>query len=939
MTAAVAGAMRLSRTTVAQYLAANRKLTEILAAPRGNITILLRGEPVWDSDPVLPLSDGRAVRVEPAPSPLAVHEQILAHARDINPDPRVLVVITDVEEHDLDPAILARIHRAHIYVVDQWDIVRETFGAKDIDPMLRRITWVCEALLDASGARRWPAALAGDVLSRTPTLAALAARRLDLGDAGDRIDARTLLIWSQRPGHPQLLLDLRGPERAGLIEFLSETDQSGPTGRVLTTLAVNGHGDEAVAYGLLCAALWRHAEPSNPVFQARGRVERWLGDDFPIKGEALDSVLSSFGAVCEDYISDLLTRARTETDPGDEADEHARQARKITDTVLSRADALARQFGALEAAASSPILAVGLEARITAAGNALGRSRIDSIDRAITELRNHKLAPDHHVRIQRIRMAQRLSRWLATAPDPTIDTVAAAIDRQMRDTAWADRALDALEAGGDDDPAVRIAFQNIATKVRDVRREFDQEFATVLAHWTASGSAPGSMLTVETFLHRVVRPLAATRRVMLIVIDGMSSAIATELAGELRKSFAEYDPLPGDKHVRRRSMVAALPSLTAVSRTSLFAGALMKGDQKDEARLFPAHSFWGAKKAEVFHKHDLRSAAGDRFGTDLLDALADPDKHVAVVLNTIDDRLAKELKLDDSAWQTREVGDLRALVASAAARDMAVLLTSDHGHVIDRHGRACDGTGVASARHRVPTSAHDRLDDSEIALRGPRVVWPEPGASIVALWDADSRYTAQKAGYHGGASLAEMTIPVLAFLPFESDPGDWQELGSGQQPKWWIDDAEETLDVPEKEAVTERAKRASTKARELASDQITLDLVVPEAARPARQALGSTDALIKELLDSDTFAAQLETLARKPAAGKLEKAIRALLDGPQTTTALAQRIGELPSRARSFAAVLTQLLNVDGQQVLETHSDGRTLRLHVGLLREQFGLR
>ena len=938
MTTTVAGAMRLSRTTVAQYLSANQKLSEILAAPQENITILLRGEPIWDGDPVLSLSGGPAVRVESAPSPLAVHEQILAHARAIDPVPRVLVLITDVEEHDLDPAILARVHRAHIYVVDQWDIVRETFGAKGIDPMLRRISWVCEALLDASGARRWPAALAGDVLSRTPTLAALAARRLDLGDVGDRIDSRTLLLWSQQPGHPQLLVDLRGPERDGVIDFLSETDQAGPTGRVLTALVVNGHGDEAVAYGLLCAALWRHAAASNPVYQARGRVERWLGENFPIKGEALDSVLSAFGAVCEDYVSDLLTKARTETDPGDEADEQARQARKTTDTVLARADALARQFGAHEGAASSPVLTVGLDARFTTAGNALGRGRIDGIDRAVTELRNHKLAPDHQVRIRRVRMAQRLVRWLETEPDATADTVAAAIDRQMRDTAWADRALDSLEAGGDDDPSLRMAYQDIAAKVRQVRREFDREFATVLAQWTASGSAPGSMLTVETFLHRVVRPLADKRRVMLIVIDGMSSAIATELAGELRKSFAEYDPLPGGGQLRRRSMIAAVPSLTAVSRTSLFAGTLMKGDQKDEARLFPTHKFWGAKQAEVFHKHDLRSAAGDRFGSDLLNALADPNKHVAVVLNTIDDRLSKELKLDDAAWEAREVGDLRALVASAAARDMAVLITSDHGHVIDRHGQACEGTGVASARHRVPTSPHDRLGDTEIALQGPRVVWPEPGASIVALWDTDSRYTAQKAGYHGGASLGEMTIPVLAFLPFESDPGDWQELFD-QQPKWWVDDTDETLNIPEPKVVADRVKRASSKSKELASDQITFDLAIPEDARPAPQtAPSSVDVLITALLGSDMFAAQLETVARKPASGKLEKAIRALLDGPQTSTALAQRIGELPSRARSFAAVLTQLLNVDGQQVLETQADGRTLRLHVRLLREQFGL-
>ncbi|MFE7719144.1 hypothetical protein ACFU44_08870 [Nocardia rhizosphaerihabitans] len=54
---------------------------------------------------------------------------------------------------------------------------------------------------------------------------------------------------------------------------------------------------------------------------------------------------------------------------------------------------------------------------------------------------------------------------------------------------------------------------------------------------------------------------------------------------------------------------------------------------------------------------------------------------------------------------------------------------------------------------------------------------------------------------------------------------------------------------------------------------------------------------------------------------------------------MAQRVGDPSTRANGFAAILGQLLNVDGVQVLETLADGRTLRLHVGLLRAQFGLR
>ena len=933
-------ALRLSRTTVAQYLSAHKRINGTLAGNGDPQVLLLRGEPVWDDPNELALGAGRRARVATGPSPLAVHELVLTHLTgDNTPSPRMLVILTDIEEHDLDPAILARTHRGRIHTVNQWDIVQEAFSATGVDPRLKAEAWACEALLDAAGTQGWHATLAGGMLSRNPALAALTARRLRLERTGDRIDPPSLLRWSHTPGGPELLLDLRPAERDGIIEFLSEAEQSGSAGRILLALTKAGHGADAVAYGLLCAALWQHATPDHAVYQMRGRVERWLGDHPPATDDALGDQLTAFGRACEEYITDLLGKARTATDQSDDStDRPAREARKITDTVLGQADLLVRQFSADTAAAASPLLTAGLEARFTAAGNALGAGKLTSIDAAVQSLRDHNLAADHPARIRRVRMAQRLTRWLATDPDSTTDTVAAALERQIGETSWVDRALDYLEAGGDDDPAVRLAYQALGGRVREQRSEFDREFAKSLAVWTESGTDPGSMLTVETFLARVVRPVAATQRVLLLVIDGLSAAIATELATQLRQTFAEYDPLPDNKP-RRRAMAAALPSLTAVSRTSLFAGTLMRGDQKDEARLFPQHRFWGSRKAAVFHKDDLRSGPGDRFGADLEAAIFDPNSHVAVVLNTIDDRLAKEQKLGDAEWQIREIGDLRALLSAATGQGMAVLITSDHGHVIDRHDVKLDCANPESARHRLPQSEYDRLADTEIALRGPRVVWPEPGAAIVALWDSDSRYTTRKAGYHGGASLAEMTIPVLAFLPFgATPPKGWRELGD-QEPAWWALDPETAELTPPPQQ--EKAKRARQRAQDALTNQMSLDLPTPAEApsAPVTPAVPGEQDLVTRLLSAPVFEVQLEQLARKPAIPKLEKAIRALLDGPQPITALAQRVGDPPTRANGFAAILGQLLNVDGAQVLETLPDGRTVRLHTTLLRQQFELR
>ncbi len=935
-------ALRLSRGTVTQYLSSRDRIADTLLGTGERRALLLRGEPSWDEPGELSLGGGRRAGVVPAASPLAVHELILAHlTAEAEPEPRMLVVLTDVEEHDLDPAILARAHRQRIHTVNQWDIVQESFNAVGIDPRLRTENWACEALLDAAGPQGWPATLAGGILTRSSALAALAVRRLRLDRGGDRIDPPTLLRWSLSAGGPDLLLGLRPAERAGLIEFLSEAEQSGPAGRILMALTQAGHGSDAVAYGLLCAALWEHAAPDPTIYQLRGRVERWLGEKPPARDEALAAQLTAFGQACERFATGLLHQARSRSEHSDDAlDDDASAARKSIDTVLSRADWLARQFGAEAAAAASPLLPSGLEARFTAAGIALGSRRLPSIAEAVQSLENHQLAKDHLERLRRVRMAQRLTRWLATEPDPTVDTVAAGIDRQIGEIAWADRALDYLEAGGDDDPGLRLAYQSIGSRVRNVRREFDREFAVALQNWTAAGTEPGRMLTVETFLTRVVRPVASARRVLLIVIDGMSAAIATELAFELRKSFAEFDPLP-DGHPRRRAMAAALPTLTAVSRTSLFAGALMLGDQNVESKLFAHHAFWKPRKAAVFYKDDLRAGPGERFGPELEEALRDEESHVAVVLNTIDDRLAKESKFGDAKWELREIGDLRDLLNAATALNMAVLITSDHGHIVDRHDAKVDSAEPASARHRLPATAHDRLADQEVALHGPRVVCPEPGAAIVALWDSESRYTARKAGYHGGVSLAEVTIPILAFLPFGVEsPKDWEELG-GQQPFWWTNDSDETeLEVlpPRK-----RTKQVERKVQDIAREQMILDLPATPAKSPADVAppasQRSREDLVAQLLAAPMFEVQLEQLARKPKSAKLEKAIRALLDGPQPVTALAQRVGDPPSRAYGFAAILAQLLNVDGAQVLETMGDGRTLRLHVALLRQQFDLR
>jgi hypothetical protein len=887
-----------------------------------NPVLLVRAEPIWPYPAELVLADGRRLAVVPCGSVLAIWEQV---TRDRD---QGVVLLTDLAERELGTGILTEVFRQKSIEVQPWDLVAESFGAQRIDPRLEDETWAGEALVDAMPAGGWPP-LAGTVLSRDVALRHLAAVRLGLERlelAPDDLDAHALLRWSTLPAGPEAFGRLRQVERDGLLAWL--TGEFGRPAKVLAALLGAGHAADALPLGLVCQAVWAADDPDG--LRAQGRVEQYLG------GGGFDAAtIRAYAEAAAEAVRDLLRGTRS----GDTID------RRLGYAVLDRAEELLVQFGAGTTARHSGILRSGFEHRVglvaqalTAASTVSTPDRVRAADQAMIELTLHALADIQPHRVERARMALRLLRWLGE-PDEPPESVAAGIRWQIAHWGWVDRALAHVWAGEDVHPGLKAVFRAIHDRGRDRRRELDRVFAQGLSIWTAAGTPPGDLLTVEALLARVVAPLVrhGDRPAMLVVIDGMGAAVAIDLAEDLiRQGWVEHDPMAGTGDVEpcRHGAVAGLPTVTTASRMSLLAGAVRVGGQDEERATFAALPLWRGHPARLFHESQVEGGAGEALGEGLVEALSDPDNLIGVVINTVDEALDHGRESADAGWQVAQLGPLRALLDHARSQGRAVIITSDHGHVLEHDGVLRHADAPASARHRTDAAPPA---DGEVELAGPRVL--ADGKRVVALWDPEVRYLPQRAGYHGGASLAEVTVPVLAFLPLGAGaPAGWAPL-AGQQPAWWTAQS----DSPPAAAAAEpmptqptRAPRKGSRAKTEPRAEALFELAAPQASQ--RPPAPGPESLVHAVLASEMFSAQHALTPRKMPPVKIHGALTALVEanGVLPTIVVAQRAGEHPARATGFLTTLQHIFNVDNYPVLSLMDDGRTVRLDLALLRQQF---
>ena len=865
---------------------------------------------------------GEELPVVRSNSVLALRERLV----DLPADGPPLVVLTDVPATELGDDLRARLAHRRLFSIEAWQLVKERFKAQYIDPRLvERHDWAARALLDAEPEPGYPPVPSGFLDAET------AWRRLFEALTGiphGERDPEALLAWTLDDDAVQRLAALPEAVRTGLA-FAAE-ESAGRAARAILECA-GRLGRRTVSVGLVARVLFDTDGKGNErAAKARGKLEALL--DL----RDLDPGLArGWTVAAERLVRRRLSRPAEPGEPGSQG---------VVELVLADADDLLQTLGAADLAGRSAILRASIEQRLADLARELltfiegeARELPDTLRSAADRVLDHALSADAAQRTAGVEMALRLSGWLATRRrgDGGSRRLFGLVARGYgREGGFVDLARARLW-DGDPSPIVAEAYAALAERADEARQQENREFGRLLADWPGSGPHEQSLLGVEAVLDRCIAPLARAQPVLVLVVDAMSMAVFRELEHDL--VWRGWVELVAEDTRERPVVVAALPTVTEVSRTSLLCGAVTSGNASKEKDGFSRHE--GLRSAcapgappVLFHKGDLRETGAAGVSPRVAAAIADPNHRVVgVVINAVDDHLAKGDQVR-FPWTARHIRPLEELLEACRSCGRSVVLVSDHGHVLER-GTALRAIVEGAERWR---PANGTPADDEVLLQGPRVV--AEGGRLLAPWSERVRFGMKKNGYHGGASPQEVVLPLCVFgLPeTTAQLAGWREAAP-EMPAWWRwrDEADPAA-APDRPKPTEQRPAPAPAGRAPRRGE-TADLLaglVPEAPR-------STETWIDRLFETDLFAEQRKQAARTALPEERMRAILTSLDargGKLTGPALAESLCVPLFRLGGIVSALRRVLNVDGYAVLSIDETSETIELNRDLLATQFGL-
>lgn len=882
----------------------------------------VRARPQW-SGPEEFEHSGRPVRVVTCESALAVREALLERGLD-----RWIVVLTDRDEQDLGVGITAHLSGQRLRQPDPWEAVRERFAATRLDHRLLSVAGsrdLAIGLLALTPADGWAPA-PGGLLTREHALGAVAAHHLGASGPAPDLDVTGILGWTTRSDATTRLANARSHAGDALVDEVVSwlAQRTGAIEPVVSKLVEQGRLADTVPLGLAARCVLATPRDSGP----RALLRKEVGAT-----AISDAILLAWAGAAEAVTRQLLD--------GDTA---------AAARVLARADVVLRSVEAGSHAGASSVLPAGLSSRLGGLGEALrtatrdaparldaggpdavlaDASVLDSAEATHARVVAHALAghPDE-VRVPRALAAVRLVRWLAAPVEsaPTGD-LPMHLARHRDADAWVDRAYSDVWAGVSDE-ALAAGLQEVTRAVRLRRAAHDHDFARALAAHTAGiAPAPDGSVVIEDLMSTTVFSLARQRPVLLVVADGMSMGVATEVVDDVVRRYASWQEcLPGGRD-RRQTALAVLPTVTEFSRTSLFCGALTAGAQQAERKGFAALTTAAGIRAKLFHKLQLDSSAGGfALAPDVAGAIDDAQGSslVACVLNTIDDALDRS-DPGGIAWSADTVKHLLPLLERARRAGRVVVLTSDHGHIVERRqGRQVPGVEASTNRWR-PADVGPDLLSGEVLIQGERVL--QESRRVVLAVDEHLRYGPLKAGYHGGAAPAEVVIPVVVLTPDDPPPG-WR-LAPPQSPDWWRGPVGTVGEYD-----TELAVVPAYPARRPDEPPTLFD------DEPVDEPMPRTGDLAHAVLASATYREQRKRHQRAAIVdATVGTLLRRLLAAPGNRVdreSAAAALGVASVQLTGALSQVQRLLNVDQYGVVSLDADGRTVVLDVSLLREQF---
>jgi hypothetical protein len=899
------------------------------------------------------------VRIEPCVSALAVREALLSRASG-----EWLIVLTDRSDEDLGTGVLSHLIGHRLRTPDPWAAVRNRFATTGIDPALYAMVGnrdVATGLLAATPPPGWPPALGG-VLTRDHGFGAVAAAHLGLADP--IIDMSSVLAWTADPELAVRVSDLRALAGDPLTDAVLDwaAGRTGAISPAVLHLLRGGEARDVAPLGLVAGLLagardGGTGEESRMARDALIRLEPRTG------GTTLPAAsLTAWAAESSAVITGLLGS------PASQAVGEGLLARADGLLAAVRAEGLAEGSDLLPSGLTRRFAALAAELRSATAGTPAAdpdralvtQEALARVERAWARVAAHQLAGTDDRHAHAFHAAVRLARWLA-APSPTDSTGLPVLLRRHADTdAWVDSAVNDA-ASGVSDPELGAGLAAMLAATRTRRAAHDIAFADALTAYTRDDPSDRNVLLIETLVPDVIMPVAREAPVLLLVLDGMSAGVGAEVTASIlarpREGWAEA-LLEGQP--RRAAALAVLPTLTEVSRTSLLCGGLRAGARDAERNGFAALArARGLKEAPLFHKGPLDSARpGYALADDVAAAIADVTRHplVTCVLNTVDDSLDRS-DAGGIAWGADTVKHLAPLLDRARHAGRIVILTADHGHIVERRqGTQRSHPATSSSRSRAATTPPG---EDEVLVTGRRVLLHD-GTAVLAV-DENLRYGPLKSGYHGGASPAEVIVPVIVLVPGAVPEGSDLRLAPPQEPSWWTDPilsappAASSPVTPGAMAPPRPSRPAPDLSKRPGESMATLfDVPETEAAgtapkdagpgtAPESQAAPAPDSVAAAVLKSQAYTVHKKRTGRVSITDDQVRALlEALLAAPSyrlAPSAAASALGVSPVLLRGAVLQAQQLLNIDGYPVVRVDADGATVILDGTLLAEQYGIK